>query len=63
MQAFVGKACDRTCTPWHMSATSKVCEILHALITLKWEVVNASSAGFYDELNVQCLLFLPIFNI
>ena len=61
-QAFVGKACDRTRTLWHTPATFEVYRISHVLIALKWHVVVASSLCLYDEFNVHCLLFLPLFN-
>ena len=61
-QAFRRKACDRTRTPWHTPTTSEVCIISHVVIPFKRVDVVASSVGFYDEFNVHCLLFLPIFN-
>ena len=58
VQSFMGKACDHRGMPWHTSAKSKVCTISHVFTALKWEVFVAMSCCFYNEFNVQCLLFL-----
>ena len=56
----MGKACDHMLMPWYTPVTSQVFKILHIFIALKWQVVVASTVGFYDELNIHSLLYLQL---